>query len=101
MQHKFNSVQDLGLVIRATRKANDLRLDDTASGCQVGPVFLREVERGKDTVQFGRVLQVLNALGLQLSVTVTEAALVEYEKLKKTGLKPLPKRSRQPTKPAA
>jgi len=46
------------LLMRATRKQQKVRIDDVAGSAGVGPVFVREVERGKETVQLGRVLQV-------------------------------------------
>ena len=58
------SPQQLGLLIRATRRTQKLRLDDTAGTAGVGHVFVREVERGKPTVQLGRVLRLLGELGI-------------------------------------
>ena len=37
----------------------------TACSAGVGPVFVREVERGKETVQLGRVLKLLSELGIE------------------------------------
>jgi transcriptional regulator with XRE-family HTH domain len=93
MQIPIHSVADLGIAIRAVRKAQGLRLDDTAGSAGVGHVFLREVERGKETVQLGRVLQVLDELGIRLSIDIPGEALARLEELRKTGLKPLPGRS--------
>lgn len=92
MQIPIHSVAELGVAIRAVRKAQGLRLDDTAGSAGVGHVFLREVERGKETVQLGRVLQVLDELGIQLSIDIPAEALARFEALRKTGLKPLPGR---------
>ena len=40
--------EELGLLVRAARKADKLRMDDVAGAAGVGPVFLREVERRRD-----------------------------------------------------
>ena len=39
---------------------------NAAGLCGVGERFLSELERGKPTVELGKVLQVLNRLGLHL-----------------------------------
>ena len=92
MHIPIHSVAELGIAIRAVRKEQGLRLDDTAGSAGVGHVFLREVERGKETVQLGRVLQVLDELGIHLSIDIPAEALERFEALRQTGLKPLPGR---------
>lgn len=92
MQIPIHSVTDLGIAIRAVRHQQGLRLDDTAGSAGVGHVFLREVERGKETVQLGRVLQVLHELGIHLNIDIPSEALPHLEALREKGLKPLPGR---------
>lgn len=92
MQLPISSVSDLGIAIRAVRKEQGLRLDDTAGSAGVGHVFLREVERGKETVQFGLVLKVLDELGIRLSIDIPSDAVNRFNELRSTGLKPLPVR---------
>jgi len=82
--------QDLGLLIRATRKHQKLRLDDVAGSAGLGPVFVREVERGKESVQFGRVMKLLQELGIELNANVTDEVLTNFKKLQADGVKPLP-----------
>lgn len=94
-----NSPQILGLLIRATRKSQKLRMDDVAGSAGVGPVFVREVERGKETVQLGRVMKLLNELGIELKVDVPEEAMPTFIALRLTGVKPLsPRRMPQKSK---
>lgn len=93
MQIQIQSVSDLGIAVRAVRKAQGLRQDDTAGSARVGHVFLREVERGKETVQLGLVLQVLSELGIRLSMDIPDEAMDRLKALRKKGLKPLPGRS--------
>jgi|GEM_PF-245032 len=91
----INSVQELGLLIRATRKHQKVRMDDVAGSAGVGPVFVREVERGKETVQLGRVLKLLVELGIELKADVPEDVAPAFAALKLTGVKPL-----KPRRPA-
>jgi transcriptional regulator with XRE-family HTH domain len=95
MKIPIKSVADLGLLARATRRGNRLRLDDVAGSANLGPVFVGDVEHGKETVQFGRVLRLLDELGIELIADVPQAALDEIDKLKAKGLKPRTPRARK------
>lgn len=88
MQLPIRSVSDLGMAIRAVRKEQGLRQDDTAGSAGVGHVFLRDVERGKETVQFGLVLKVLDELGIQLSIDVPGEILTRLNELRDKRVKP-------------
>lgn len=85
----IRSVAELGLAIRAVRKAQAVRMDDLAGSAGVGPVFVREVERGKETVQLGRVMKLLLELGIELKADVPDHALAMLERLRQDGVKPL------------
>ncbi|MES3000686.1 MAG: helix-turn-helix domain-containing protein [Pseudomonadota bacterium] len=89
MQININSPRELGLLIRATRKAQKLRLDDVAGSAGVGHVFVRDVERGKETVQLGRVMKLLAELGITLSADVSHDVAPVLATLKLKGVKPL------------
>lgn len=69
MRVPITSTRDLGLLIRAARKAGKIRMDDLPNA---GPVFVRHVERGKETAQIGRVLQLLDELGIRLVADVPD-----------------------------
>jgi HTH-type transcriptional regulator / antitoxin HipB len=58
----------IGEAVRRARKGMGLRQDELAAAAGVGVRFLVELERGKPTVQLGRTLSVLAALGLDLQV---------------------------------
>ena len=88
----INTVAELGMLLRATRKSQGVRLDDAAGSAGVGPVFAGEVERGKETVQLGLVLKLLEEVGLQLKVDVPEGALPMLRQLQDKGVRPLPPR---------
>ena len=85
----ITTAQDLGLLIRATRKSQKVRMDDVAGSAGVGPVFVREVERGKETVQLGRVMRLLAELGIELRADVPEHVIPAFVSLKREGVKPL------------
>lgn len=92
----IKSPQELGLLIRAARKHQKVRMDDVAGSAGVGPVFVREVERGKETVQLGRVMKILAELGIELKADVSDDVMPTFALLKLTGVKPL-----KPRRPAA
>lgn len=72
MKVDIDSPATLGLLVRASRKAMALRQDDAAGSIGVSENFLGKVERGAERVQWGKLFQVLQELGLQVSVEVPE-----------------------------
>jgi y4mF family transcriptional regulator len=69
-------VATIGAIIRDERKALGLRQDELAAASGVGLRFLVELERGKPTVQMGKVLDVLAALGCQLQILGPDGAAI-------------------------
>lgn len=63
----------IGDAVRRARKGMGLRQDELAAAAGVGLRFLVELERGKPTIQLGRTLAVLAAVGLDLSVVPRQA----------------------------
>ena len=59
----------LGALIRRTRKSQGLRQDELAGASGVGLRFIVDLEAGKPTIQLGKALKVLQALGCTLTVT--------------------------------
>lgn len=64
----INTMQDIGNLVRDKRKQEGLTQTELAELSLVGTRFLSELENGKPTLQFDKVLQVLNNLGFELSV---------------------------------
>lgn len=58
----------IGRIVRDERKSQSLRQDELAAASGVGLRFIVELERGKPTVQLGKVLDVLGALGCSLDI---------------------------------
>lgn len=82
MRIPVTSMAELGLLVRATRKQQKLRVDDAAGAAGVSHRFVRDVEKGKPTVQFERVLQVLQELGIRLEADAPDAVAAELENLR-------------------
>ena len=70
MQITVTSVESVGVAIRAMRKVSSIRQDDVPG---VSHMFLRDLEQGKETVQFGRALKVLKELGIRLVMDVPDS----------------------------
>lgn len=68
MQVLLKNAADLGALVRQARKAQALRQDDAAGSLGVSENFLGKVERGAETVQWGKLFQVLEGLGVRLIV---------------------------------
>jgi len=65
---RVRTPQELGALVRAIRTEAGLDQATAAGLAGVGTRFLGDIERGKPTVRLGLVLQVLERLGLELSV---------------------------------
>ncbi|UYG01273.1 MULTISPECIES: helix-turn-helix domain-containing protein [unclassified Halomonas] len=64
--------EDLGRLIRQTRKRQALTLETLAGLCGVSMRFLSELENGRASCGLGRVLLVLETLGIELSAQPTD-----------------------------
>ncbi len=62
------SPSSIGESVRCARKGMGLRQDELAAAAGVGVRFVVDLERGKPTVQLGRTLAVLAALGLDMKI---------------------------------
>lgn len=72
MQTTLKNAAELGELIRRTRKAQNIRQDDAAGSIGVSENFLGKVERGSENVQWGKLFQVLDGLGLRLIVDLPD-----------------------------
>jgi hypothetical protein len=62
---QISSAEDLGAVVRATRKWQSLRQDEVGG---LSHTFIGELEAGKRTAQLGKVLDALRELGIKVQV---------------------------------
>ena len=72
MNIPITSASTIGKVVRASRKAQKIRQDDAAGSVGVSENFLGKVERGSESVQWGKLFQVLEGLGIRVMVDVPE-----------------------------
>jgi len=83
MKKTIATPEDLGLMIRAVRKSTNVRQDDLSAVAGVSRQFAIDVERGKPTAQVGRVLLLLQELGITLTADIPDEAAQMLEKLRK------------------
>jgi transcriptional regulator with XRE-family HTH domain len=76
---------DIGVAVRAARKAQRLRQDDAAGSIGVSESFLGKVEKGAESVHWGKLFRVLEGLGVRVSVDIPDdaAALFAGEEQKR------------------
>ena len=73
MKHHISTVGELGTLIRAMRNSVDMRIDDLAATSGLSKQFVNDVELGKPGVQLGKVLQVLQELGVHMYINVPDS----------------------------
>jgi y4mF family transcriptional regulator len=65
---KIRSAKDLGISIKKFRNSQKMTQADILGLANTGNRFIVELENGKGTVQFNKVLDVLNTLGLEMVI---------------------------------
>jgi HTH-type transcriptional regulator/antitoxin HipB len=66
--------QDVGRLVRETRKGLGVTQKELALTAGTGLRFIIELEKGKETAEIGKVLTILETLGIQLTLTPPPAA---------------------------
>jgi y4mF family transcriptional regulator len=61
--------QQIGALIRTTRKNLDVTQKDLALTSGTGLRFIIDLEKGKETCEIGKALTVLHTLGIKLALT--------------------------------
>ena len=85
MNIPITSASTIGTVVRASRKAQKIRQDDAAGSVGVSENFLGKVERGSESVQWGKLFQVLEGLGIRVMVDVPEDVAAHLEAVRSKG----------------
>lgn len=67
-QVRVKSSADLGRLVRDKRRKDGLTQVEAAALCGIGTRFLSDLENGKPTIELGKVLQVVQGLGLELRI---------------------------------
>ena len=78
----------IGKVVRASRKAQKIRQDDAAGSIGVSENFLGKIERGSESVQWGKLFQVLEGLGIRVMLDVPESVATHLNGLENGRHKP-------------
>lgn len=73
MKIAIDNAAGIGPVVRACRKAQGIRQDDAAGSIGVSENFLGKIERGGESVHWGKLFQVLDGLGIRVMVDVPES----------------------------
>jgi len=68
MNIPLTSVLEAGIAIRTLRKRAGIRIDDFAMAAGVSKQFMTDLENGKPTVQMGKVLQLLQRMGIKVGL---------------------------------
>ena len=63
------TIQEIGQIIRESRKRLGVTQKDLALTSGTGLRFIIDLEKGKETCQIGKVLTVLQTLGIQIALT--------------------------------
>ncbi len=68
----INSIADISEVVKKRRKSLGLTQSECAAMCNVGNRFFSELENGKETLHIGKVINCLQILGINISLTNRE-----------------------------
>ena len=88
MKIPIDNAAAIGKVVRASRKAQKIRQDYAAGSIGVSENFLGKIERGSESVQWGKLFQVLEGLGVRVMVDVPESVAAYLNELANSKDKP-------------
>jgi HTH-type transcriptional regulator/antitoxin HipB len=70
MKIQIKSVEELGAIGKAVRKSQDFDQATLGAFSGNGINFVSQFENGKPTAEIGRVLEILDTLGIKLTIDV-------------------------------
>lgn len=73
MKIPIDQASAIGRIVRASRKVQKIRQDDAAGSIGVSENFLGKIERGGETVQWGKLFQVMEGLGIRVVLDVPDS----------------------------
>ena len=65
----MTKIQNLGQLVRKTRKKQGLTQEQLSAVTGVGVRFIRELEQGKDSCHIGKAFLVASMLGLDIKIS--------------------------------
>ena len=84
MKIPIHTAADIGQIVRTSRKAQKIRQDDAAGSIGVSENFLGKIERGNGSVQWGKLFQVFEGLGIRVILDVPDSVNI-YINAQSTG----------------
>ena len=70
---EITNMAEVAEIVRKTRKAQGISQTILSQASNVGLRFVGDIERGKPSVQFDKLLSVLMSLGIALKLELPEA----------------------------
>ena len=65
---EVRQMKDVAKIVRQTRKAQKISQTVLSQASNVGLRFVGDIERGKPTVQFDKLMAVLSSLGIAMNL---------------------------------
>jgi|GEM_PF-498117 y4mF family transcriptional regulator len=78
LKNESTAVALLGKIIRQERKNRNLTQTELGDLCGTSINFISQIEAGKDTAHIGKVLKVLQVLGVQFNIVSGSKGLVNH-----------------------
>ena len=75
----MHTPQQIGSLIKATRKSLGVTQKDLALTSGTGLRFIIDLEKGKETCEIGKALTILQTLGIKLTLTPPSAVAEKEE----------------------
>lgn len=69
MKMELNKLSDLASLLESERKRQKLTRAQAAAVCNVSPSFIRDAETQPERCTLGKLVQLVNGLGLTMSIT--------------------------------
>ncbi len=79
---RLRLVRDVAVAVRQRRKALGMNQTELSLLAGCGRLFVSELERGKETLRLDKLLNVLEVLGLNLTLTSGRGPLIVAEDLR-------------------
>jgi len=71
---RMRSMKEIGAFVAKTRKAQGVSQLELSQAADTGRRFIVELEGGKDTIRAGKLLKVLDTLGIDITLTAPTGA---------------------------
>ena len=68
----IKNVEDIGRVTRSVRRAQGIRQDDLGFMSDCSHKYVVDVEKGKPTIQMGKLIRLLSELGVEVVLKIPD-----------------------------